>query len=81
MIAKRPLPARRFIDHNAFFEALARFDNKATAIIGHNRWRTRGSELSGVFAEDAARDGFEGVNLGGGEAPGQYIAKRIIPYI
>lgn len=44
VIAKRPLPARRFIDHNAFFEALARFDNKATAIIGHNRWRTRGTE-------------------------------------
>jgi glucosamine 6-phosphate synthetase-like amidotransferase/phosphosugar isomerase protein len=44
VIAKRPLPARRFIDHNAFFEALTRFDNKATAIIGHTRWRTRGTE-------------------------------------
>jgi glucosamine 6-phosphate synthetase-like amidotransferase/phosphosugar isomerase protein len=43
-IAKRPLPARRFIDHEAFFEALARFDNRATAILGHARWRTRGSE-------------------------------------
>jgi len=44
MIAKRPLPARRFIDQNAFFEAVARFDDRATAILGHNRWRTRGSE-------------------------------------
>ena len=43
-IAKRPLPARRFIDHNAFFEALAGFDNHARAILGHTRWRTRGSE-------------------------------------
>ncbi len=43
-IAKRPLPARRFVGRNAFFEALAGFDNRATAIIGHTRWRTRGSE-------------------------------------
>jgi glucosamine 6-phosphate synthetase-like amidotransferase/phosphosugar isomerase protein len=44
VIAKRPLPARRFVGQNAFFEALAKFDNKATAILGHTRWPTRGSE-------------------------------------
>jgi len=43
-IAKRPLPARRFVGQNAFFEALAGFDSRATAILGHTRWRTRGSE-------------------------------------
>jgi len=44
VIAKRPLPAGRFMDEDAFFGALARFDGRATAILGHTRWRTRGSE-------------------------------------
>lgn len=44
VVAKSPLPARRFVDQDAFLDALASFDDRATAILGHTRWRTRGSE-------------------------------------
>ena len=44
VLLKRPLPAHQFIDQPAFFAALARFDGQATAILGHNRWPTCGSE-------------------------------------
>lgn len=44
VIAKRAMPARQFVGQRVFVQALARFDDRATAILGHTRWRTRGSE-------------------------------------
>ena len=43
-VAKRPVPARTFTGTSAFLDAVARFDDRATALIGHTRWRTVGSE-------------------------------------
>ncbi len=56
-IAKRPMPARRFVGHAAFIDALAGFDNQATAIIGHNRWRTVGTERSNLNNHPVAMPG------------------------
>jgi glucosamine 6-phosphate synthetase-like amidotransferase/phosphosugar isomerase protein len=56
-IAKRPMPARRFVGHAAFIEALARFDDQATAIIGHNRWRTVGTERNNLNNHPVAMPG------------------------
>jgi len=43
-IAKRAMPALSFIDQNAYWSALNRFDNRTTVLMGHTRWRTRGCE-------------------------------------
>lgn len=37
------MPARAFTGTNVFLDAVAQFDDHATALIGHNRWRTVGS--------------------------------------
>ncbi len=43
-IAKGPIPAREFVGRGEFLDAVGRFDGRATALLGHTRWRTRGSE-------------------------------------
>lgn len=41
---KRPVPAGQFVTDKAFQEVLAGMDNRATLLVGHTRWRTRGDE-------------------------------------
>lgn len=41
---KRPEPARSFVRDKAFHEILGEVDNRATLVLGHTRWRTRGDE-------------------------------------
>ena len=41
---KRPVPAERFVMDKAFAELLAGINNRATLLLGHTRWRTRGDE-------------------------------------
>ncbi len=41
---KRPVPASRFVSDKAFHEVLGGVDNRATLLLGHTRWRTRGGE-------------------------------------
>jgi glucosamine 6-phosphate synthetase-like amidotransferase/phosphosugar isomerase protein len=41
---KRPVTAERFVTDKAFSELLASMDNRATLLLGHTRWRTRGDE-------------------------------------
>ena len=41
---KRPVTAERFVTDKAFAELLASMDNRATLLLGHTRWRTRGDE-------------------------------------
>lgn len=43
-LAKGPVVASAFLATDAYEEVLAGFDGHATAVIGHTRWRTRGSE-------------------------------------
>ncbi len=42
---KRPVRASRFVTDKAFHEVLSGVDNRATLLLGHTRWRTRGDEL------------------------------------
>lgn len=46
--AKAPVPAREFVGRGEFLDAVGQFDGRATAILGHTRWRTRGSERNNV---------------------------------
>ena len=41
---KRPVPASQFVSDKGFHEALSGVDNRATLLLGHTRWRTRGDE-------------------------------------
>ena len=41
---KRPVRASRFVTDKAFHEVLSGVDNRATLLLGHTRWRTRGDE-------------------------------------
>ena len=41
---KRPVTAERFVTDKAFAELLAGINNRATLLLGHTRWRTRGDE-------------------------------------
>ena len=41
---KRPARASRFVTDKAFHEVLGGIDNRATLLLGHTRWRTRGDE-------------------------------------
>ena len=41
---KRPVTAERFVMDKAFAELLAGINNRATLLLGHTRWRTRGDE-------------------------------------
>ena len=41
---KRPVRANRFVTDKAFHEVLGGVDNRATLLLGHTRWRTRGDE-------------------------------------
>jgi amidophosphoribosyltransferase len=41
-IFKAPLPASLFVQEKAFQETLDGVDNRATILMGHNRWPTRG---------------------------------------
>lgn len=43
-LLKRPLAAEDFVQHKLFAEALAAIDGRTTLLLGHTRWRTRGSE-------------------------------------
>ncbi len=43
-ILKRPTPASTFIELRAFHDVLQDIDNRTTVLMGHTRWRTRGSE-------------------------------------
>ena len=41
---KRPVRASRFVSDKTFHEVLSGVDNRATLLLGHTRWRTRGDE-------------------------------------
>ncbi|MFH2075087.1 MAG: glucosamine 6-phosphate synthetase [Pseudomonadota bacterium] len=41
---KRPVTAECFVPDKAFANLLAGLDNRATLLLGHTRWRTRGDE-------------------------------------
>ena len=41
---KRPVRASRFVSDKAFHEVVGGVDNRATLLLGHTRWRTRGDE-------------------------------------
>jgi len=41
---KRPVPAGQFVTDKAYHKALSGIDNRATLLLGHTRWRTRGNE-------------------------------------
>jgi glucosamine 6-phosphate synthetase-like amidotransferase/phosphosugar isomerase protein len=45
-LLKHPLPARVFTLLSGYPELLAEIDNRATILMGHTRWRTRGSEAN-----------------------------------
>ena len=41
---KRPIRAHRLVRESTFHELMAEVDNQTTILMGHTRWRTRGSE-------------------------------------
>lgn len=45
-ILKRPVPASELTVSDLFQETLEGVDNRTTALLGHTRWRTRGSEAN-----------------------------------
>jgi glucosamine 6-phosphate synthetase-like amidotransferase/phosphosugar isomerase protein len=45
-ILKHPVPSGVFTLMGGFGELLAEIDNRATILMGHTRWRTRGSEAN-----------------------------------
>lgn len=45
VIAKAPVRAQAFVGSAEFLDAVARFGNCTTVLMGHTRWRTRGSEF------------------------------------
>jgi len=46
--AKAATPAREFVGRNEFLDVVGHFDGRATVVLGHTRWRTRGSERNNV---------------------------------
>ena len=43
---KRPIRAHRLIKGSAFYDLMDKVDNHTTILMGHTRWRTRGSETN-----------------------------------
>ena len=43
---KRPIRAHRLVRESTFHELMAEVDNQTTILMGHTRWRTRGSETN-----------------------------------
>jgi glucosamine 6-phosphate synthetase-like amidotransferase/phosphosugar isomerase protein len=43
---KRPIRAHRLVRESTFHELMAEVDNQTTILMGHTRWRTRGSEAN-----------------------------------
>ena len=41
---KQPIPASQFVMERQYARLLEEMDNRATILMGHTRWRTRGSE-------------------------------------
>ncbi len=56
-LAKAPLPAREFVGTGEFLDAVGQFDGRATAILGHNRWRTVGTERNNLNNHPVAMPG------------------------
>ncbi|MEW5946563.1 MAG: glucosamine 6-phosphate synthetase [bacterium] len=43
---KRPGPAAKLVMEDKYSEVIGRLDNKTTCILGHTRWKTRGTEAN-----------------------------------
>ena len=43
-VYKQPVPAHEFVMAPAFEDMLAQIDNRTTVLMGHTRWKTRGSQ-------------------------------------
>jgi len=47
-LCKRPGPAAKLVLEDKYAEVLGRLDNGTTCILGHTRWKTRGSEANSL---------------------------------
>jgi amidophosphoribosyltransferase len=45
---KRPGPAAKLVNEEKYSEVIGRLDNKTTCILGHTRWKTRGTEANSL---------------------------------
>ena len=45
---KRPGPAAKLVMEEKYSEIIGRFDNATTCILGHTRWKTRGTEANSL---------------------------------
>jgi len=43
-VYKQPVPAHEFVVSQVYEDMLARVDNRTTILMGHTRWKTRGSQ-------------------------------------
>jgi glucosamine 6-phosphate synthetase-like amidotransferase/phosphosugar isomerase protein len=44
LVHKQPVPAHEFVTAPAYEDVLAQVDNRTTILMGHTRWKTRGSQ-------------------------------------
>jgi len=47
-LCKRPGPAAKLVNEDKYAEVIGRLDNGTTCILGHTRWKTRGTEANSL---------------------------------
>ncbi len=47
-LCKRPGPAAKLVIEEKYAEIMGRLDNRTTSVLGHTRWKTRGTEANSL---------------------------------